>query len=100
MKESTLRAFSPQRNAGNQNRKNHQIGSVMNLPTKNAHVWRNVRSLNHETLALATSAFSASCSSTSLWMKLYSACESFPLWSLAEGEAYRVNQNASQVRPT
>src|ERR1035437_4549179 len=96
----TLRAFSPLRNEGNQKRKNHQIGSVMNLPTKNAHVCRNVRSLNHETFAFATSAFSASSSSTSLWMKSYSSCESFPLWSFAAGAAYREYQNASQVKPT
>src|ERR1041385_2722796 len=100
LKASTLREFSPARKDGSQNRKNHQIGSVMNLPKKNAQVCRKVSSLNQETFACATSAFSASCSSTSLWMKLYSACESLPVWSFAEGEAYSAYQNASQVRPT
>src|SRR5690606_38035109 len=46
------RAFSPSRNAGNQNKKNHHIGSVRNFPKKNAHVCRYASNLNQETFSV------------------------------------------------
>jgi len=56
------------------------------MPKKKAQVCRKVRSRNHDIFSFASSAFSASCSSTSLWMKSYSALESLPAASLADGE--------------
>src|SRR5688572_25567848 len=52
---------------GSQNRKNHQTGSVMNLPSENAQVWRCGKRLSHGTLTVG--------SAGSLWIYASSAGE-------------------------
>jgi hypothetical protein len=74
-------------------------GSVRNLPITKAQVWRKTSSRAQVILTAPGSAFSAACSSWSLWMKSYSACVSWPLSQLGGGRGVDRYQKAIQTEP-
>src|SRR5687767_6096944 len=88
--------YSFLRKSGNQNKSNHQMGSVKNLPIANAHVCLKFNNLNQDNFFVSAPGSSAGASSLSLCIYSNSAADNFLCFF---GISYKINQKISQIKP-
>src|SRR5215217_5834812 len=88
--------YSDARKAGSQNKKNHHMPSVKNLPATKAHVCLYRNKALHEIFGCSSSPLATSPSVTSLWIYLNSALESF---LCRAGTSNMRNQKINQIKP-